>query len=111
MENIIKILFLLMVFLVPLGMLAALGLVMQARKAATAGDGARANLLRRQAVERLGYSFATGFLGLIGYLLVSRNLIPALEPALILVFVCVTSFFVHFFIRRKLKLPKWKDWF
>jgi hypothetical protein len=53
MGNVVKILFMVMVFLVPLGMVAALGFVMQARKAATAGDGARALLLRRQAAERL----------------------------------------------------------
>ena len=111
MENIVAILFLVMVLLVPLGMLAALGFLMQARKAATAGDGAKAISLRRRAAERLWYTLASGFLGLIGYWLVSRKVIPALEPELILVLLFVVLFFVHFFIRRKLKLPKWKDWF
>ena len=111
MGNVVKIIFLFMVFLVPLGMVAALGFVMQSRKAAAAGDGARAILLRRQAAERLWYTLASGFLGLVGYWLVSRNLIPQVEPEFILIALLVVLFFVHFFMRRKLKLPKWKDWF
>ena len=111
MGNVVKVLFLIMIFLAPLGMLAALGFVMQARKATAAGDGTKAVLLRGRAAERLWYTLASGLLGLLGYWLVSRNLIPQLEPEWILLLLFVGLFFIHFFIRRKLKLPKWKDWF
>lgn len=111
MEDVVKILFLVMVFSVPLGILAAVVLAVQARKAATVGDGVRAILLRRRAVERLGYTLASGFLGLVGYWLVSRNLIPQLEPELILGLAVTVLFFLYLFIRLKLRVPKWKDWF
>ena len=111
MGNVIRALFLIMVFLAPLGMLAALGFVMQARKAAAAGDGTKAVLLRGRAAERLWYTLASGFLGLLGYGLVSRNIIPQMEPAWILLLLFAALFLIHFFIRRKLKVPKWKDWF
>jgi hypothetical protein len=107
----VKVLFLFMVFLTPLGILAAIGLVMQARNAAASSDGAKAILLRGQAAERLLYSLASGVMGLIGYWLVTRNIIPQLEPAWILILLFGVLFLIHFFIRRKLKLPKWKDWF
>ena len=112
MRDAVKILFLVMVFLVPLGILAALALVMQARKAATVGDGVRAISFRRQAAERLWYTLASGAVGLVGYWLVSRSLIPQLElELLILGLLFVVLFFVYLFIRRKLQIPKWKDWF
>lgn len=111
MGNVVTILFLIMVCLAPLGMLAALGFVMQARKAAAEGEGTKAVLLRGRAAERLWYTLASGFLGLLGYWLVSRNMIPRLEPEWILLLLLTALFFIHFFIRRKLMLPKWKDWF
>ncbi len=111
MGNVVKVLFLIMVFLTPLGMLAALGFMVFARKAGAAGDETNAVLLRGQATERLLYTLASGLLGLLGYWLMSRNLIPQVEPELILIVLFGILFFIHFFIRRKLKLPKWKDWF
>jgi hypothetical protein len=83
---------------------------MQARKVAASGEGA-AILLRGQAAERLVYSLASGVMGLLGYWLVTRNIIPQLDPAWILISLFGGLFLIHFFIRRKLKLPKWKDWF
>ena len=107
----VKVLLLFMVFLTPLGILAAIGLARQARKAAASGDDERAILLRGQSAERLLYSLASGVVGLLGYWLVTRNITPQLDPVWILIFLFGGLFLFRFFIRRRLKLPKWKDWF
>lgn len=107
----VKILFLFMIFIAPLGLLAALGFVMQARKATTQGDEAKASTLSARAAEKLWYTIASVLIGSLGYWIVTRNLVPQLEPEFILILLLLALALIHFSIRRRLNMPKWKGWF
>ena len=107
----VKILFQFMLVLAPVGLLTALGFASLARKATTQGDETKASTLRARAAERLWYTIASALIGSIGYWIVTRNVVPQLQPVVVLMLLFVALAAVHFFIRRRVNLPKWKGWF
>jgi hypothetical protein len=107
----VKVLFLGFIFLAPLGLLAAFGLTRLARTARTQGDVAKALTLRARAAEKFWYTIVSTLLGLLGYWIVTRNLIPWLEPEFVLILFFLVLATMHFIIRHTLNVPKWKGWF
>ena len=106
----VKVLFLAFIFLAPLGLLAAFGLTL-ARTARAKGDVAKALTLRARAAEKFWYTIVSTLLGLLGYWTVTRNLIPWLEPELVIILFLFALATMHFIVRRTLNVPKWKGWF
>ena len=100
METIVKYIFLILIFLSPLGGLIALGYMRLARKYLNQNNIPRARYYRTLARGRFLTSILDLTLGYFGYYAITRRLFPWLEPIWLLLLASLSGFAQIFIIKR-----------
>ena len=103
MERLAQIIFLIMIVLAPFGLLASLYYRRMAKKAAAEDDESKTLQLQAQSHWRLVGSLVDAALGVTGYVVLSRKMLPQIDSAWIVMVLISISGAVHFFFIRRIE--------
>jgi hypothetical protein len=103
MERLAEVIFVIMIVLSPLGFLTSLYYRRMANKAVTGDDQSKTLQLQAQSQWKLVGSLVDAAVGVTGYAVVSRKLLPQIDSAWILMVLISISGAVNFFFIHRLK--------